>query len=221
MLQSNLLKSLNDSVASHIPGGELEVVNVSNNAQLRLALLSMDFPQHTLDSDSVQRLMNEPMYWVFCWASGQVLANLLLNNPDWVKSKTVCDFGSGCGVVAIAAALSGARRVYACDIDPIARQSATLNAELNSVDLHCVNALEDIEDTLDLITVADVLYDQNNLPLLDRFLSAGKEVLLADSRIKHFQHDNYALLQTAESHTLPDLDESAEFRSVRIYQGQI
>lgn len=221
MLEPKLLNTLNAAVSAHIPGARLDMLPVNIDKNLRLALLNMDFPQHELDGENIQKLINEPMYWVFCWASGQVLANMLLDNPDWSGAKTVCDFGSGCGIVGIAAAMSGAHKVYACDIDPMALQAAQLNAELNGVELFCVNTLEDIEEPIDLITVADVLYDQNNLPLLDHFLSRAQHVLLADSRIKHFHHPHYTLLTTEESHTLPDLDESAEFRSVRIYEGQL
>ena len=213
------MQTLHDIISTHIPGAQLDVISLPDTANLKLALLSADYPQHELDSDNTHRLMHEPMYWVFCWASGQVLAQYLLREPNAVRGKTVCDFGTGCGVVAVAAALAGARCVYACDIDPIALQATQHNAALNGVSVNCVSNMDNITEPLDLISVADVLYDSDNLPLLDHFSHYAPQVLLADSRIKNFDHSNYTLLCTEQSHTLPDLDESAEFRSVRIYSG--
>jgi hypothetical protein len=44
-------------------------------------------------------------------------------------------------------------------------------------------------------------------------------VLIADSRVKNFSHPHYRQVASRASCTLPDLDESAEFRDVRIYRG--
>jgi len=64
--------------------------------------------------------MNNPHYWIFCWPSGKIMAELVLDNPGIVKDKVVLDFGSGSGIVAIAAKKAGAKHVIASDIDPIA-----------------------------------------------------------------------------------------------------
>ncbi len=63
------------------------------------------------------------------------------------------------------------------------------------------------EDRFDLIIVADVLYDRANLPLLDAFLSRGQEALVADSRVKDFQHPLYRHLGQEDACTWPDLAE--------------
>jgi hypothetical protein len=63
-------------------------------------LLNADYPQGSLNSQKVQRVMDNPLYWAFCWASGQVLAEFLLAYPHWVAGKRVLDFGCGSGVVA-------------------------------------------------------------------------------------------------------------------------
>ena len=67
--------------------------------------------------------------------------------------------------------------------------------------------------------MADVLYDRENLPLLDRFLSRGREALVADSRVKDFRHPLYRQLETLEALTLPDLAEPHEFRQVSLYHA--
>lgn len=153
----------------------------------------------------------------FCWASGQVLARYILDNPRWVKGKRVLDFGCGSGVVAVAAALAGAEEVIACDIDPLAIEATRINAQLNNVSLTLSDDYFEIAGDIDMIIVADVLYDRENFVWLQRFLRRAPRVLIADSRVKDFDHPPYRLIDQRESYTMPDLDESAEFRDVRIY----
>jgi|AGTN01.1.fsa_nt_gi ribosomal protein L11 methyltransferase len=50
-----------------------------------------------------------------------------------LKNKTVLDVGCGSGILGIAAAKSGAKRVYMCDLDGLAVKSARENAALNGV----------------------------------------------------------------------------------------
>ena len=71
----------------------------------------------------------------------------------------------------------------------------------------------------DLILVADVLYDRANLPLLDQFLSRGREALVADSRVRDFAHPLYRRLDVLDACTWPDLAEPAEFRQVSLYHA--
>tara|TARA_R110002167_G_scaffold252094_10_gene458387 strand:+ start:1403 stop:2065 length:663 start_codon:yes stop_codon:yes gene_type:complete len=167
--------------------------------------------------DQALAILEEPAYWSFCWASGQVLAQYILNYPEYVKGKTIVDFGSGSGVVAIAAALSGAKKVYACDIDKRALDACSENARLNNVGLNCISNLDTITDHIDLIVAADVLYDKENYLLLDLFFSKAAQVLLADSRVKVLPSDHYQQIGCVEARTWPDLNEFEEFNQVRLY----
>ena len=187
--------------------------------ELELYLLNPDFPQHALTAEQMDSALNYPAYWAFCWASGQVLARYLLDNPELVRRRRVLDFGSGSGVAGIAAALAGARQVVACDIDPDALAGTEANADLNGVSLELRDSYEDCDGPIDLVLVADVLYDRENLPWLDRFLERAPGVLLADSRIRDFRHPAYHSLGRWQSNTLPDLDESPEFKTVSLYAG--
>lgn len=186
---------------------------------LQLYLLGADYPQHTLEPEQIAHLMDNPLYWSFCWASGQVLAQFLLEDPARVAGRHVLDFGCGSGVVAIAAAAAGAERVIACDIDPIALEASEANAALNGVVLEYAADFDAVEGKLDLIIVADVLYDRENLPWLQRFCERASEVLVADSRIKDFNVAPYRQIGRRAACTLPDLDESPEFRDVRLYHA--
>ena len=210
-------QQLSQTIQDLLPGAKITATALPDYPGLRLFLLNADYPQSGLAPEVAARLMDNPLYWVFCWASGQVLAQFIKANPARVSGKRVLDFGCGSGVVAIAAALAGAREVIACDIDPLALAATRRNAELNGVSLTLAGDFEEVEGEIDLIIVADVLYDRQNFPWLERFTNRAREVLVADSRVKNFNHPPYVEIDRCDACTLPDLDESAEFRDVRVY----
>ncbi|WP_312246927.1 class I SAM-dependent methyltransferase [Stutzerimonas nitrititolerans] len=187
---------------------------------LRLWLIDPANMDRAFGPEETRRILEEPPYWSFCWASGLVLARWLAERPAWVRGKRVLDFGAGSGVAAIAAARAGAAEVVACDLDPLALQACRANAALNGVTLGYSEDFFAEADRFDLIIVADVLYDRANLPLLDQFLSRGREVLVADSRVRDFQHPLYERLDILDTCTWPDLAEPAEFRRVSLYHAR-
>lgn len=210
---------LHNSLRDILPGASLQETSLPATPAIRLLLLQSDYPQGELSPQAVQRVMDNPLYWVFCWASGQVLASLLTEQPQWVLGKRVLDFGSGSGVVAIAASLAGAAEVIACDIDPLALAATRSNARRCGANIIPADDFLAVEGHIDLIIVADVLYDRANLHWLARFTARADKVLVADSRVKDFSHPEYRQIARRDSCTLPDLDESVEFRDVRIYQA--
>ena len=187
---------------------------------IKLWLIDANNMHRTFSPEETRRILEEPPYWCFCWASGLVLARWLALNPQWVHGKRVLDFGAGSGVAAIAAAKAGALEVVACDLDPLALAACQANAELNEVALSYSADFFAEADRFDLIIVADVLYDRANLPLLDQFLSRGRHALVADSRVRDFQHPLYQRLGILEACTWPDLAEPAEFRHVSLYHAE-
>lgn len=184
---------------------------------IKLWLIDANNMHRAFSPEETRRILEEPPYWCFCWASGLVLARWLAQNPQWVHGKRVLDFGAGSGVAAIAAAKAGALEVVACDLDPLALEACKANAALNEVALSYSADFFAEADRFDLIIVADVLYDRANLPLLDQFLSRGRQALVADSRVRDFQHPLYERLGMLEACTWPDLAEPAEFRHVSLY----
>ncbi|QJP11726.1 class I SAM-dependent methyltransferase [Pseudomonas multiresinivorans] len=187
---------------------------------IRLWLIDAQNMDREFSPDETRRILEEPPYWCFCWASGLVLAHWLAEKPEWVRGKRVLDFGAGSGIAAIAAAKAGAAEVVACDLDPLALDACRANAELNGVELIYSADFFQEEDRFDLIIVADVLYDRANLPLLDEFLSRGREALVADSRVRDFSHPLYQRLGILDGCTWPDLAEPAEFRHVSLYHAR-
>lgn len=213
---------LKDHLQSRIPGATLSWQCPPQTPDLPLLLISENYPREGLPYEVAQALMDNPPYWCFCWASGQVLARYLMDNPEIVQNQTVIDFGAGCGIVAIAAALAGAKRVVACDLDSNALHACKINAQRNGVALDysddVFDILQDSAFERAIITVADVFYDRDNLPLLETFNGFFKEVLVADSRLKGMPLPGLKTLGVEASHTVPDLDESVEFSRVTLYR---
>jgi predicted nicotinamide N-methyase len=127
-----------------------------------------------------------PPYWAFAWAGGQALARHILDHPRTVAGRRVLDLASGSGLVAISAALAGARSVTACDIDPLAGTAIGLNTALNGVrvDVLTDDVLERGPAEADVILAGDVCYDADLARAMMTFLGAqrrhGREVLIGD-----------------------------------------
>ncbi|RYZ99228.1 MAG: methyltransferase [Moraxellaceae bacterium] len=185
---------------------------------IKLWLIPPDLPTERMDDEVVRRIWTDTPYWIFCWASGLAMAQWLLANPQLVKDKVVLDFGAGSGVVAIAAKLAGAKQVIACDIDQISLIACRENARLNQVELDYLDDLYAYQGQADVLLAADVLYDLSNRFFLDEFLRFGKQVWMADSRVKNFSHPAYEKVDERSATTWPDLDEANEFRNVSFYR---
>jgi len=126
-----------------------------------------------------------PPFWAFAWAGGQGLARHVLDHPASVRGKSVLDFASGSGLVAIAAAKAGAAAVTAADIDPFCETAIALNLAANQVEAEFLG--EDCVGTdggWDVVLAGDVFYDK---PFADRLLpwfaalkARGAEILVGD-----------------------------------------
>lgn len=162
----------------------------------------------------MRAVIRAPAYWAFCWGSGLALAQLLSRQPHWVAGKRVVDLGSGSGVAGIAAALAGAQQVIACDTDPEARLATQINAEYNEVSIEVCARMP---ATCDLVLMADVLYDRQNLPLLALAQQHGQEVLVADSRVTALPDPRYREIERIEALTMPNLGEFDEFRFAHVF----
>ncbi len=214
------LERIQANLAITISAARLAATSLPLCPAISLYLITADYPRHPLADEEVKAILREPAYWAFCWASGQVLGRHIIANPALVAGRTVLDFGSGSGVVAIAAALAGASRVIACDIDPMALDAIKANACLNGVNLETLADIDQLTEPVDLVIAADVLYDRDNIPWLDVLPNFAERVIIADSRFKHVELHGYDIIDRVTATTVPDLDELKEFSQVKVYQSR-
>ncbi len=126
-----------------------------------------------------------PPFWAFAWAGGQGLARYVLDNPETVRRKSVLDFATGSGLVAIAAAQAGAKTVLAADVDPFCEAAVRLNAAANGVAVTFEGSdLVDKDISADVLLAGDVFYDkgfaERLIPWFTRLAEDGKTVLVGD-----------------------------------------
>ena len=124
-------------------------------------------------------------FWAFAWAGGLALSRWLIEHPDQAADRSVLDFATGSGLVAIVAAQLGAS-VSAVDIDPFAEAAVDLNTRANRVRVaySTRDLLDDTPPAVDVLLAADTWYES---PLADRVLpwlraasAAGIRVLVGD-----------------------------------------
>jgi predicted nicotinamide N-methyase len=218
-LHSRDAVALDAWLRAFLPGARLEQTRLPLLPALRLWLINADYPVGPLPPEVARQLMEDPPYWAFCWGSGAVLARWLLDHPEAVRGRTVLDFGAGSGVVAVAAALAGAQRAVACDLDGRSLQAARANALLNGVQVETCADYFAFAGDIDLILAADVLYDRDNLPFLQAFRTRAPEVLVADSRVRDFREPGYQRLWSQDCIAVPDLGEAEWVKHVTVYRA--
>ncbi len=153
--------------------------------EIKLNLASEIVPIWQATEEELAAMGLPPPYWAFAWAGGQALARHILDTPETVAGKTVLDFASGSGLVAIAAMKAGAARAIAADIDPYAEAAARLNAALNGVAVEASSHdLIGTRGPWDIVLAGDICYEQ---PLAQRVTDwlrglseAGITVLMGD-----------------------------------------
>lgn len=126
-----------------------------------------------------------PPFWAFAWAGGQGLARHVIDHPQIVRGRTVLDFASGSGLVAIAAARAGASRVTAADIDPFCETAIRLNAEANGVSIAFDGSdLIGTDAGWDVVLAGDVFYEKpfadRLVPWFETLSARGAEILVGD-----------------------------------------
>lgn len=168
-----------DFIAAHTAIGRAPLV-----AEIALHLATEITPIWQATEAWLHEKNIEPPFWAFAWPGGQATARLLLDEPGRVAGKRVLDFAAGCGIAAIAAAMAGAARVEAAEIDPLALAAIRLNAARNGVAVE-TQAGDIVGATCrwDVILAGDVCYEApmtaHILPWL-RAMAAECEVWVAD-----------------------------------------
>ena len=167
--------------------------------------------------------------WAFAWAGGQALARFCLDNPDELTGKSLIDFASGSGLVAIAACMAGARSVLATDIDPFSIEAMKLNARQNKVRLQ--TNIDDIlcdphKDRIlnnppDLFLAGDVFYDQimtnKVLSLMLPLAELGTKIYVGDPQRSYLPARNLEKIITYNVPVTREL-EDYEIRSTSVWR---
>jgi predicted nicotinamide N-methyase len=140
-----------------------------------------------------------PPYWAFAWAGGQALARYVLDNPQALGGRTVLDFASGSGLVAIAALKAGAHAATASEIDAFALAAIVLNAAANGVALATTEAdLIGSDGGWDAVLVGDAFYEKpladRLLPWLQQLARRGALVLIGDPGRSYFPKEGLTRL---------------------------
>jgi predicted nicotinamide N-methyase len=160
-----------------------------------------------------------PPYWAFAWAGGQALTRYVLDHPETVRGKNVLDFGSGSGLVAIAAKKAGAANVLAADIDAFAAAAIALNAQANdtAIDITSDDVIGRAGDW-STILIGDMCYER---PLAERLLewlrAQDALVLLGDPGRSYFPKFGVEKLATYHVQTTREL-EDREIRETSVYK---
>lgn len=185
--------------------------------EIELLLLADDYPGQSLAAADYHRLMAQPPYWAFCWGGGQALARWILDAPLRVQGRDVIDFGAGSGVAGIAAALAGAARVQAVDIDPDALYACKANAARNRVTLETSTVFA--ADRAPLLLAADIGYEESGFDAVIAHVDAGGAAIIAESRQRDLHRRFPRLLCAAcfQVRTFPDLHEADCFNNVQIF----
>lgn len=161
-----------------------------------------------------------PPFWAFPWAGGQGLARYVLDHPELVAGRRVLDLASGSGLVAVAAARSGAARVIANEIDGYADAAIALNAEANEVTVdrllgdlldHPFAAIGD-DGPAEVVLAGDVFYSREMtrrvLALLRRAQAGGATVLAGDPGRAYLPREHFDLVAEYDVPVIRDLEDA-------------
>ncbi len=161
--------------------------------------------------------LEAPPFWAFAWAGGQALARYVLDNPGLVAGRRVLDLASGSGLVAIAAARSGAASVTANDIDGYAESATTVNAKANGVEVkfELGDLLESTSDA-DVILAGDIFYSREMseriLAFLDR--SAVSLVLVGDPGRAYAPKEGFEVVADYDVPVNRDVEDTSSKRTL-------
>ena len=190
--------------------------------EIRLHLATEVVPLWRKTEEELEAEGIPPPFWAFAWAGGQALARYVLDHPGIVAGRSILDFGSGSGLVAIAAVKSGAGSVLASDIDRFALDAMELNAAANAV--HIDVTAEDLigrREEWDVILVGDMCYER---PLAERLLGwlieragSGTTILIGDPRRSYFPPSGVEELATYRVPTTRELEDQA-IRTTGVYR---
>jgi predicted nicotinamide N-methyase len=130
-------------------------------------------------------------FWADAWLGGQAVTRYVLDHRELVAGRRVLDVASGSGLAAIGAALAGAARVTANDIDPYALAAVEINARANGVEVAVRgdDLLSGDGGDADVVLAGDVFYSpamaSRMMAFIERVTARGATVLVGDPGRDH------------------------------------
>lgn len=149
-----------------------------------------------LPNGSEIELLPGPGFGDFSHPTTQLMISLM---AEHVPNRVVFDIGCGSGILSVAAAKMGAKKVYACDIDPEAIAHTKENGQLNGVKINFAQPKEKPIVLMNMISSEQHIAWKTNACPFETLICSG--ILLADK-------DNYMEFAKANSWELTHQEES-------------
>jgi predicted nicotinamide N-methyase len=190
--------------------------------ELSLHVAAESIPLWKRTEEELQAIGLPPPFWAFAWAGGQALARYVLDHPEVVRSKTVLDFASGSGLVAIAAHRAGATSVVASDIDPFAVAAIGINAAANgAVVTPTQRDLIGLDLGWDVVLAGDICYERDLSAAVVAWLEAlaarGATVLIGDPGRTYLPKERLECMATYSVPVTRELEDS-EFKRTTVWR---
>ncbi|MGQ0457330.1 MAG: class I SAM-dependent methyltransferase [Hyphomicrobium sp.] len=192
--------------------------------EIALHLAEESMPIWEKTEEELGEMNVPPPYWAFAWAGGQALARYILDHPETCRGKAVLDIGAGSGLTAIAAAMAGAARVLAADIDHMALAACRLNAAANKAAIGTVgdDVLSQSADGASVILIGDLFYERaladRVLGFVDQAAAAGALVLIGDPQRSYFPRGRFSHVADYSVPVTRDL-EDAEIKKTAVWRA--
>ena len=195
------------------------VMNPPHVPEIRLHLADEAHDLWLKTEAELEEIGLPPPFWAFAWAGGQGLARYILDHPEMVRGKSVVDFASGSGLVAIAAVKAGAASVLAADIDPWTETAVELNCRLNDVSVSFSRRnIVGGAIAADVLLAGDVFYDKAFadalVPWFTHLAGMGRTVIVGDPGRSYCPRDIMEPLATYQVPVTQALEDSEVKRTV-------
>ncbi|MBX9758130.1 MAG: methyltransferase [Beijerinckiaceae bacterium] len=190
--------------------------------EIRLYMASEATELWQKTEDDLEETGLPPPFWAFAWAGGQALARYVIDNPGLVRGRTVLDFAAGSGLVAIAAAMAGAARVTACEIDAYSIAAMALNGSANGVQIETRFAdLVGVDEGWDVVFAGDVSYERDMAARVTDWLASlharGALVLIGDPGRSYLARERLEPVAEYEVPVVRDL-EDADVKTTKVWR---
>ena len=202
--------------------GQTRLIPVPHVPEIRLHLATEAMELWQKTEEELGEMGLPPPFWAFAWAGGQALARYVLDHPESLRGRSVLDVASGSGLVAIAAAMSGAAHVEASDIDAFAAEAIALNATANGVQVAPrLGDLLDSDEGWEVVLAGDIFYDRDIAARMEAWLrrleSRGARVLIGDPGRSYLPQERLVEL-AAYSVPVTRALEDAEIKRAKVWR---